>query len=119
MRATVIMAVLVCVGATGVGAAGTWMLRERGMSVPVTSPCATMRQLDRKTPWHLVSVFSSEEACRQHREDRIKRHRAALDHQGQAHSRRTAAFGIESIVREMSDLKDEHITQYHYTPEKP
>ena len=119
MRSTVIMAVLVCVCATGVDAAGTWLLRERGLSVPTNSPSAAVRQRDRETPWYLVSAFRSEEACRQSMEDRIKRHRAALDHQGQAHSRRTAAFGIESIVREMSDLKDEHVTQYHCTPEKP
>jgi hypothetical protein len=88
------------------------------MYVPTNSPSVVVRQRDRDAPWHLVSAFSSEEACRQSMEDRIRRHRAALDYQEQAHSRRTAAAGIESIVREMPDLKDEHLTQYHCTPEK-
>jgi hypothetical protein len=119
MRSTVIMAVLVCVCATGVGAAGTWILREREMYVPANSPSTAVRQLDRETPWHLVSTFMSEEECRQSMEDRIKRHRTSLDQHGHANSRRTAASGIESLVSEIPDLKDEHMTQYHCTPEKP
>jgi hypothetical protein len=119
MRSTVIMAVLVCVCATGVGAAGTWMLRERGMYVPANSPNTAVRQLDRETPWHLVSTFMSEEGCRQHMEDRIKQHRASLEQHGQPTRRSTAGSGIETVVGEIPDLKDEHITQYHCTAEKP
>ena len=119
MRATVMMAVLVCVCAIGGAAEGTWILRERAMYMPANRPSTAVRQHDRETPWHLVATFLSEEACRGSMEDRIKQHRASLDQHGQQSSRETAGSGIDSIVSEMPDLKDQHITQYHCTPEKP
>jgi hypothetical protein len=61
----------------------------------------------------------SEGACRQRMEEQIQRHRASLDQHGQPTSRSTAASGIESVVSEIPDLKDQHITQYHCTTEKP
>jgi hypothetical protein len=89
------------------------------MYMPANSPSAAVRQQDRETPWIIVAAFVSEEECRQRLEDRIKRQRTSLDQHGHTNSRRTAASGIESVVGEIPDLKDEHITQYHCTPEKP
>ena len=119
MRSIVMMAVLVCVCITSVEATGTWILRERVMYVPANSPSTAVRQLDRETPWHLVVTFMSEEACRQSIEDKIQQHRASLEQHGQPTRRSTAGSGIEIVVGEILDLKDEHITQYHCTPEKP
>jgi len=119
MRSIVMMAVLVCVCTTSVEAAGTYILRERVMYMPANSPSTAMRQLDRETPWHLVSTFLSEEDCRQRLEDRIKQHRASLEQHGQPTRRSTAGSGIESVLSEIPDLKDTSITQWHCTPEKP
>jgi hypothetical protein len=119
MPNTVMMAMKVCMYATCVSAESPWSLCERAMYIPYNSSSANVLQKDATTSWHIVATFGSAGACRQRMEAQIQRHQASLDQRGQPTSRSTAASGIESIVSEIPDLKDQHITQYHCTTGQP